>query len=275
MIILRCIIFIIIILSLSGCAGVNQNNRNWLIKETDHLIIYYKPDSFAAREIDTAAKTYEEVCNRVVQMLKLTDTFNKKINCYLLETMPQWAGKVWGYAVGSDRSVYYYYSDRKKFISAHEMMHILLDDINANAPSCLEEGLCRFYEKRTIIMINPQEPNDTREYSCELYRLAKFESSDKWNVKNVFSSPVMVNEAEGNVAAAFVSFLTNYMGDELLYYLYRRIDSTSWENVLTSTLHLSVNEINQTFQKYGKSLANPPATICEYYGKVIPDEWEK
>ncbi|MFH1230252.1 MAG: hypothetical protein V1709_02015 [Planctomycetota bacterium] len=268
-------IIFIIILSLSGCVSVIQNNENWLIKETDHLIIYYKPNSFAAHEIDTAAKTYEEVCNRAVQMLKLTDTFNKKINCYLLETMPQWAGKVWGYAIGSNRSVYYYYSDRKKFISAHEMMHILLNDINTNVPSCLQEGICRFYEKRTIIMISPQESNNTKEYSCELYRLAKFEPPNEWTVENAFSSPVIVNETDGNIAAAFVSFLINYMGDELFYYLYRKIDSTSWENVLTTTLHLSVNEINQAFQEYGKSIEDPPMAICEYYGKIVPHKWEK
>ncbi|MFH0888256.1 MAG: hypothetical protein V1871_03510 [Planctomycetota bacterium] len=266
------IVVFIIILSISGCVS---NNQNWRIKETEHLIIYYKPDSLAAREIDTAAKTYEEVCNRAIQMLKSTDTFNKKINCYLLETMPQWTGKVWGYAVGSTRSVYYYYSDRKKFISAHEMMHILLNDINTNVPSSLQEGVCRFYEKRTIIMTDFLETIDTKEYSCEVYRLAKFEPPNKWTVENVFSSPVIVNEAEGNISAAFVSFLINYMGDELFYYLYRKVDSASWENVLTTTLHLSVNEINQAFHKYGKSLRNPSPAITEYYGRIIPPEWEK
>ncbi len=112
------------------------------------------------------------------------------------------------------------------------MMHILLNDININTPSCLQEGVCRFYEKRTIIITDFLEINDTKEYSCELYKLAKFEPPDKWTVANVFSSPVIVNEAEGNIAAAFVSFLTNYMGgDELLYYFYRKIDSASWETV--------------------------------------------
>jgi len=275
---LQVVIFTIITLSLSGCAGVNQDkqndNRNWLVKETDHLIIYYKPNSFAAREIDAAARIYEEASNRAVQMLKLTETFNRKINCYLLESMPPRLGRIWGYAVAAERSVYCYYTERKKFVSAHEMMHILLNDINPNAPSCLEEGICRFYEKRTIIMANPQEPDGTKEYSCELYRLAKFEPPKVWNVKRVFASPDLVNEAEGNVAAAFVSFLVNYMGgEELFYYFYRKIDSTSWENILTATLSLSVNEINQAFQKYGKSLANPPAAICEYYDREIPFEW--
>jgi hypothetical protein len=271
----RIIILIITVLNISGCSSIIQDNSDWLKKETDHLIIYYKPNSFAEQEIDSASKTYEEVCNRAVQMLKLTDIFNKKINCYLLETMPQWTGKVWGYAVGSTRSVYYCYSEKKKFISAHEMMHILLNDINVNVSSCLQEGVCRFYEKRTIIMTNEQGQSEIREYSCELYRLAKFEPPKKWTLENVFASPVLVNEAEGNVASAFVSFLINYLGEELFYYIYRKIDSTSWESILTETLHLTVDEINQAFQGYGKSLSNPSTAICEYYGKVIPYEWGK
>jgi hypothetical protein len=124
-------------------------------------------------------------------------------------------------------------------------------------------------------LTSPEEQNEIKEYSCELYRLAKFEPPNKWNVNNVFSSPIFVNEAEGNVAAAFVSFLTKYLGDELFYYLYRKIDSTSWETVLTTTLNLSLDETNRVFQEYGKSLENPPAVFSEHYSKVIPEDWQK
>ena len=268
------IIIWLLMLNLISCSSIKLSGK-WLTKETDHLFIYYKPDSCASKEIDSAVEIYENAFKVAVKELRLNltkyeSTKDNKIKCYLHDKLGNF-----GQTDRKTRSVHYLYSEESKLISAHEIMHLLLYDINPDAHLGLEEGVCRFYEARG--MERKEKGVTKEEISCPLYRLAKFESPKRWNLSNVFYTPMFggVSEGNGNIAAAFVSFLTNKLGKEYFFLsLYPKLGH-NWEEVLTTELHMSLDEINLEFQKYGKTLENPPPPFSMMMGKDIPVEWEK
>jgi hypothetical protein len=266
------ITFLVGVSSIIGCTGMQ-----WLAKETEHLMIHYKPNSYAETNINSAAQCYENAYCAIVSQLALSEvlTDSNKIICYLLEKHPWWSSSVMGYVDYSTRSVYNMYSKEVQLVSAHEMTHILLYDINPDAPHCLNEGICRVFEVRTI-QFNDSASGKLVKEGCELYRFAKFQSPAKWDIKRVFSYSVFgwVGEEDGCLAAAFTYFLIRRIGAKSFILLYSRLNH-NWEPILTAYLNMSFEEINKAFKEYGKLIVSPSESFSKLYGLEIPKEWKE
>ncbi|MBI4833333.1 MAG: hypothetical protein HY811_00735 [Planctomycetes bacterium] len=272
-------VLILILFAVILCAGCSPAifyetssliNSEWLIKETEHLTIHYKPDSYAQTDIKNAVESYEnsyQAAKDKFREIGFSDVKNK-INLYLVEKFnSKGADKngnnpISGCALMGKRTVFYQYSQAVRDDSAHEIIHLFLYDINPKAPYGFQEGICRFYETRAI----PDKNGEP--YSCKPFRLAKLEPPDDWKAANIFVNNYTY--ASGNIAAAFVSFLMERLGERELYEFYRALNGKkNYKQLIQAKLNIAPDDINKLFVEYGETLENPP----QIFG-AIHEEWK-
>jgi len=195
---------------LSGC-GTN----NWKVAETPNLSIYYKPGSYAEKNLTTVKRVYEESFRLAEQFLpKINRT--PKVKVYLYEKL-----KNKGYSKVKEREVHFRYGEIFRLTSVHEFLHIFLYELNPEVPLRFEEGVCRIKEgKRKKFKGNV--------YQILYYQLVKLTSPDRWTVKEVFQNRYK-DDNEGNISAAFAVFALQELGKQQFWAFYQQLDQDNWQ----------------------------------------------
>jgi len=231
------------------CLSVSCRENKWLKKETAHFIVYYKPESYAARNIERACHECELNYSKMRKDIPIeTKGEFTKIRLFLHEQQQE--NKL-GWAHPKRREIHHMYSQTERISSAHEMMHVYLRDINPNVPLRFEEGVCRYFEKQRITL-------DSETASCQFYRLAKLEPQSTLSMREVFSQ-TYETKGQACVAAAFVSFLMKRLGSEKFWDVYTNLTGKNYNYLLQRELNMKDKQINAEFRKYVASLKDPPA----------------
>jgi hypothetical protein len=155
-----------------------------------------------------------------------------------------------GHASRRDKRVHYVYSEQFQLTSAHEMMHVMLNGLNPRVPLRFEEGVCRVYESR---MLTLGELTGT----TTLYQLAKFAPTSTLTANEVFQNSYNSDE-QGNVAAAFVAFLMNTVGEQQFWVFYRHVAQDAWRTQLNELLDMDPVETDLAFRRFVQNLMDPP-----------------
>ncbi|HBG62595.1 MAG: hypothetical protein A2Y03_00250 [Omnitrophica WOR_2 bacterium GWF2_38_59] len=227
------------IVVMSGCSM-----NNWEVAETQNLSIYYKKGSYADRNIEEAKRIYEYSFNVAEQYLP---RINKvpKLKVFLYEKL-----RNKGFSRVNDREVHYRFSEEFRLTSVHEMMHVFLYELNPDAPLRVEEGICRIKEgKRKRFKGN--------DYQIMYYQLVKLVSEERWSLNEVFQDKYK-DDDEGNIAAAFIMYATNKLGEPKFWEFYQELDKDNWAGLLKKYFGQDIPVIDQEFKAYVKTIPDPP-----------------
>lgn len=231
---LLCLLFF-----LSGC-GLNP----WKVAETPHLSIYYKSGSYAEKHLEQAKIEYENSFQLATQLVPRIKTA-PKVKVYLYDEL-----KSKGFAYVTKYEVHYLYGEAFRLTSLHEFLHVFLYEINPKAPLRLDEGICRVWEERR------KQFNGT-DHQVPLYQLAKLAPQDLWTVHEVFQNKYK-NDVEGNVAAAFVFYAMQELGEQSFWAFYREFNQHNWQAVVVKYFGKSLEMIDQEFKSFVQNIPDPP-----------------
>ncbi len=226
---------------LLGCSG------SWKQYETPHLKIYYQKGSYAEKNLQQAATVYEENYRSIFEIAPVRER-REKLALYLHEKYD-----AWGRSYPDRGELHYVFSEQRRLTSSHEMMHVFLHELNPHAPDALEEGVCRFYEARAIMV-------DGKRQNVPLYVLATRIPSKGRGVEAVFKQSYQ-SDNEGNLAAAFVAFYVAQKPDGALnrnssfWMFYRKVKVQNWRETLEQEFGKGIQEIDADFQKFIAGLA--------------------
>jgi len=216
----------------------------WKKVETRHLVIHYKPGTYAEQNLQEAKKVYEHSFISAEQFLPRINK-TAKLNIFLHENL-----KAKGYSNVDKREVHYRYSEEFRLTSKHEMLHVFLYELNPNAPLRLEEGVCRLSERK-------RKKFKGQFYDIRYYQLVKFVSEERWKLAEVFVNQYK-DDDEGNIAAAFTAYSMNKMGPEKFWAFYQKLDKENWREHLRLAFGLPLEQIDREFKLYVQKIPDPP-----------------
>jgi hypothetical protein len=118
-----------------------DQDLKWKQKETDHFLLHYERGSFAQRNIDQLAFTYEGYYEEISELFGYRPP--EKIKVFFHDECPinRRGREVWGY-VDKYGNVNVAYASNGGDSSSHELRHYFHRAINPNAPYFFNEGTC-------------------------------------------------------------------------------------------------------------------------------------
>lgn len=231
-----------LMVALTVFTGCGQNG--WRSTETDHLILYFQPDSFAERALDQAVTEYEDSYQAARRLLPQVE-LEGKIKVYLHEGL----GRM-GFTRAAVREVHFRYDAQFRLTSMHEFLHVLLYQFNRRAPLRFEEGVCRVHEVRSV-------RDGDRTVPVPLVRLAKRMPAELWRVKEVFRD-AYETDGEGNLAAAFAAFAIQEHGMDRFWEFYAQLREGAWQKPLEEYFDSDLASVEKRFIGYMNRLPDPP-----------------
>jgi len=220
----------------------------WKEYKSGGLVFYYQPGSYAEQHIKEAAKDFNKAfmyAKGFVPLLKSPP----RISVYLHDDLP-----LYGFADIEHKSVHCIYSKDFQLISHHEMLHILLKEVNPYAPERFEEGVCRFQEERSI------QGEDGKLYLAPLYQLGKWYAKENWKTGEVFED-FYEGDIQGNFAASFVFFCFKSLGKEKFWQFYKDLNKTNYKVVLEKYFGMSQDGIDLDFSAFMQKIPDPPTVF--------------
>ncbi len=216
----------------------------WKTAETQHLVLYYRPFSYAEKNLSQAISSYE---NSFLLAEQFLPKINKipKVKVYLHGHL-----KNKGYAKAAEREVHFRYDEVFRLTSVHEFLHIFLYELNSKVPLRFEEGVCRIKEGKS-------KKFKGQVYQIIYYQLVKLTSPDRWIVEEVFQDHYK-DDDEGNIAAAFALFAMKSLGEKTFWSFYQELDKKNWEQLLTKYFGKSLADINIEFKNFVNKIPDPP-----------------
>lgn len=233
---------------MSGCSM-----NNWEVTETQNLSIYYKKGSYAHKNIQEAKRIYENSFTVAEHFLPSINKY-PKIKVFLYENL-----KTKGFSKVKDREVHYRYSEEFRLTSVHEMLHVFLYELNPQAPLRVEEGICRIKEGK-------RKKFKGQYYQIMYYQLVKFVAEERWTLDEVFQDKYK-DDDEGNIAAAFVMYAINELGEKGFWDFYQELDKDNWKEKLKKYFGKDVSVIDQEFKAYVKIIPDPPEAFKFKFSK--------
>jgi len=224
---------------MAGC-GI----QHWELEETPNLSIYYKPGSYAARNLAAAKKAYENSFAVAEQFLPRINKL-PKVKVYLYDTL-----KAKGFSKVKEREVHYRYSEEFRLTSVHEFLHIFLYELNPKAPLRVEEGLCRIKEGKA-------KKFKGQHYHIMYYQLVKLTPPERWKLDEVFQDHYQ-DDDEGNIAAAFVLFALQRLGEKRFWAFYKELDKTNGQALLKKYFAKDLTDVEREFAVFVRAIPDPP-----------------
>ncbi len=216
----------------------------WEETQTEHLTIHYRPGSHAERHLDEVRRDFEAAYLAVFDQVPFVPE-DPAYDVYLHEYPSNFG---WSNLVL--RRVHYRYDAESQLTSPHEFIHIVLHDLNPDAPGRLDEGICRVREARTITANGETQV-------CELYRLAWNAPADVWDLDAIFARGYSGDD-EGNTAAACVKWLQAELGEDAFWELYLELDRSNYRELLEERAGRSWAELKRAFLAFRDALEPPP-----------------
>ncbi len=235
---------------LLSCVGGCDLPR-WKVAETQDLLIYYKPGSYAEKHLSEAEADYEgsfQLAEQFMPALKKTP----KVKVYLYDTL-----KNKGFSRVRDREVHYRYGEVFRLTSAHEFLHIFLYELNPKAPIRIEEGACRIQEGK-------RKKFKGKIYQIMYYQLVKLSPPDRWTLQEAFRNEYK-NDDEGNIAAAFVLFAMKELGPRQFWSFYEQLEPDNWQPLVKKFFGKDAETINKDFAVFVQNIPDPPEAFRYKY----------
>ena len=216
----------------------------WEKTETEHLVLHYKPNSYAARNLSRACREYESVYESMFGYVP-EEHIENKYRVFLHENTRRM-----GWVNHFTDSVHYRYDAAVRLVSSHEFMHLVLEDANPNAPGRFQEGICRMREYRWRSI-------GKERYEAELYRLGLWEPLNAWNLDYQFERGYDT-DGQGNVAAACAKWLEDRLGPEEFWRLYVELSPSNYRELLKQRFSASWEALQADFLAFREALEPPP-----------------
>ncbi|MBU0467964.1 MAG: hypothetical protein KKD07_10600 [Candidatus Omnitrophica bacterium] len=233
---------------MSGCSM-----NNWEVTETQNLSIHYKKGSYADRNIQEAKRVYENSFMVAEQFLPSINKY-PKVKVFLYEKL-----KNKGFSKVKDREVHYRYSEEFRLTSVHEMLHVFLYELNSQAPLRVEEGVCRIKEGK-------RKKFKGQYYQIMYYQLVKLVPEERWTLDEVFQDKYK-DDDEGNIAAAFMMYAINKIGEKRFWDFYQGLDKNNWQAMLKQCFGQEASVIDKEFKAFVKTIPDPPEAFKYKYSK--------
>ena len=224
---------------LCGCG-----NGGWQSVETDRLIIHYKKDSFAEKNLAEVVADYEDSIRAAERLLPQV-RLEGKVKVYLHEHLEKL-----GYARAAAREVHFRYDREFRLTSMHEFLHIFLHRLNPQVPLRFDEGVCRVHEVRTVRA-------GSGAVQVPLVQLGKRAAPSMWRLDQIFLDHYSSDE-EGNLAAAFVAFAMQEHGEGPFWNFYGSLRKREWRPAIENYFGQDIHTVEARFVNFMKRIPDPP-----------------
>lgn len=142
---------------------IDQGDQNWLTRETTHFCIHYRPDSEAARDIETIAAYLDQKFAQICEILEVE--YENKISYFIYSSAEDLKKNVdqetWGFAVGEYEAIAYFYPTMRGYDSrlggfGHEVVHIIVYwTMGVRELHFIDEGIAEAIDKYSLLWSRP------------------------------------------------------------------------------------------------------------------------
>lgn len=253
-------IAIFLILLLTSCRlsrvlfpEVYKGDDNWLMSESSHYFIYYRPNSPASQNIENIAMQLDS-CYKDV-LLQLGVSFSSRISYYLYNSsddLERWAGwSKWGFFVGEYDFAVGIYPSADKIINSHETTHIIVYNTWGKSELVfLNEGLAETvshcHEKNSSDKFLIHIFSKSLLWRDVLFPLDVLTDNDCF--KQIYTSPKGYDYYQQ--CGSFVRYLIDEYGLLKFKSLFPRTSEENFRNIFRMVYGKSIEELDQEWREF-------------------------
>ncbi len=251
---------VLLLALIAGCRAsrvllpeLHEDDTNWLMSESAHYFIYYRPGSPASENIEGISKNLDSCFVDVLTELDVKCT--AKIHYYLynsVDDLERSTGRpFFGFATGEFQCVAQAYTSASRRLDAHETVHIIVHmTIGLGRLRFLAEGIAEAtahaHDEGPPGLLNLHVWAKVFLHEDRLYALSDMTNNDWFKeITRSARSGVLYT-----TCGSFVRYLTDEYGLQRFKMFYPRATENDYEEVFREIYGMSIHDFEEEWHEY-------------------------